>query len=68
MVKKLFPNSRVGIKGLWFVRESRMNFLIPRTKIRKASIFHESFIPKYDNFRIISAGDIYLSICLELTE
>ena len=31
-------------------------------------LFHELFIPKYDNFRIISTGDICLSICLELNE
>ena len=35
-------------------------------KVFKASIFHESLIPKYDKFRIIRAGDVCLSICPEL--
>ena len=30
--------------------------------VRKTSTFHESFFPKYDNFKIISAGDICLSV------
>ena len=35
--------------------------------VKLPRVFHESFFPKY-NFKIISAGKIYLSICLELNE
>ena len=39
-----------------------------KPKICNTSIFHKSFFAKCDNFKIISAGDIYLSICLQLNE
>ena len=39
-----------------------------KPQICNTSIFHKSFFAKCDNFKIISAGDIYLSICLELNE
>ena len=40
--------------------ESRINFLIPWTKIRKTFSFHESLSAKYNYFKIISASDICL--------
>ena len=58
---------RVGIKGSWFVNHESISWS-HEPKIRKTSIFHESFFSKYDNFKLISVGGICLSICLELTE
>ena len=44
----------------------KYSLLVP--KICNTSIFHESFFPKYDNFKIINVGNIYLSICLEFNK
>ena len=57
----------VGIKGSWFVNHKSISWSQKPTFL-KTSIFQESFFPKYDNFKIISAGDICLSICLESHE
>ena len=60
-------NSRVGIKGWWFVNHESISWSY-KPKICKTSIFHELFFPRYDNFKIISADDICLSICLDSNE
>ena len=52
---------RAGITGLWFVNHESTSWS-QRPKICKTSIFYELIILKYDNFKIISAGNIYLSI------
>ena len=58
--------SRVGIKGWWFA--NHISILDPtKPKICKTSIFHELFFLKYI-FKIISADDIRLPICLDLNE
>ena len=41
--------------------QSQINFLIRKTKIRKILIFYEWFSPKYDHFKIISIGNIWIS-------
>ena len=51
--------------GLWFVNPESISWS-HEPKMCKISIFHKSFFPKYDNFKIINVGDISLSICLEL--
>ena len=55
---------RIGIKGLWFVNRQSTH----KPKICKTSIFHEKLFLKYYKFKIISAGDIFLHICLELND
>ena len=54
------------------VRDSEITnqFLDPTNQkfVKLLRVFHESFFPKYNNFKIISAGNICLSICLELNE
>ena len=54
------------------VRDSEITnqFLDPTNQkfVKLLRVFHESFFPKYDNFKIISAGNICLSSCLELNE
>ena len=59
-----FKSGRIGIKGSWFVNHNSISWS-QEAKIHKTSIVHESFLPRYENFKIISVGDISLSICLE---
>ena len=54
----------VGMEGSWFVNHESTSWC-DEPKICKTSIFHELFFKKY-NFKIIIAGDTYVSICLEL--
>ena len=58
---------RVEITGSWFVNHKWFSWLHKR-KICKTFIFHKLFFLKYDNFKIISTGDICLSISLELNK
>ena len=57
----------VRIKASWFMNHKSISWS-HKPKICKTYIFHISLFPKYGNFKIISAGDICLSICLELNE
>ena len=59
--------TRVEIKGLGFVNHESISWSREQ-KVRKTSIFHELFFPKYDKFKIISAGQICRFIYLELNE
>ena len=52
---------RIGIKGSWFVKHQSISWS-KEPNIHKTSMFHESFFPKYDNFKIISTGNICLSV------
>ena len=56
---------RGGIKGLWFVNHESISWSC-EPEICRISIFYELLFPKYKNFKIISAANICLSICLEL--
>ena len=56
---------RVRIKNSGFVNHESISWSY-EPKNCKTSIFHESFFLKYHNFKIISADDICLSICLGL--
>ena len=58
---------RVQITGSWFVNHKWISWL-HNQKICKTFIFQKLFFLKYDNFKIISTGDICLSISLELNE
>ena len=53
------------IEGSWFMNQEPISWS-HKPDIRKTSIFHGLFYLKYDNFKIISVGDICLSIFLEL--
>ena len=59
--------TRVEIKGLGFVNHKSISWSHEQ-KVRKTSIFHELFFPKYDKFKIISAGQICRFMYLELNE
>ena len=65
-LKNVQEKYRVGIKGSWFVNDELISWP-HEPKIRTTSIFQESFFPGY-KFKIISAVDICLSICLESNE
>lgn len=56
---------RAEIIGLLFVNHKSISWFHP-PKMCKTSINYESFFLKYNKFKTIIAGDICLSICLEL--
>ena len=58
--------AKVGIKGSWFVNNESISWLHQR-KIGRSSISQEFFF-LYDNFKIISIGNICQSICLDLND
>ena len=55
----------VGINSPRFVTPESISSCHERKPCRTL-IFHELFFRKYDNFQIIIAGNIYLSMCQEL--
>ena len=65
IVSNLWILCKVGIKGLHFMNPESLSWS-QKPKVCKTSIFHKWSFPKYDNFIIISADDIYLSIWMRL--
>ena len=62
--KEKKKKKKAGIKGSWFVNHESVSWS-HKPKIHKTSMFHKLFFPKY-NFKVINAGNICMSICLEL--